>query len=389
MSVFELRRLGRSLGAGLALVGASCERSSDVAPPSPAPVESSAARGLATATAFDLVPAPEGAVLAWALAGSSTLRLARYDTDGNPTSGAVARVPGVGPGVADLALAASESDVALAWSEPASSEGKLRAAWVAGDNASRTFELGPGFHAGGAARGGLALVARDRGALLLARGLAAGCADERERECSAFQFFELGPDAARATGLSLTVPSPCASHSAQLVSARRSATGIAGPFEYGICAGPPGASGLTVFSIQPNPAYAAAEEALAGCTPLGAARFGGEATFVGVCAGQRRAVSVPLDGGPLVARDLDQRGLICNASGALLRFGSGWLRPNEPLGNLELLLNDDLAPPGARAVWAGAALLVAQTRGEQLSLSRFACRQSRLVQLDAARDAGD
>jgi len=144
-----------------------------------------------------------------------------------------------------------------------------------------------------------------------------------------------------------------------------------------------------VFSIQPNPAYAAAEEGLAGCAPLGAGRFGGEATFVGVCGGQRRSVSVPVEGGALVARNLEERGLICNAAGAMLRFGGGWLRPIEPLGRLELLLNDDLAPPGARAVWTGAALLVARALDGRLSLSRYGCRGTQLVQLDALRDAGD
>jgi len=38
---------------------------------------------------------------------------------------------------------------------------------------------------------------------------------------------------------------------------------------------------------------------------------------------------------------------------------------------------------------SGAALLVAQLRDERLSLSRFGCRESALIQLDAPRDAGD
>jgi hypothetical protein len=186
----------------------------------------------------------------------------------------------------------------------------------------------------------------------------------------------------------LTVPNPCAAHSAQLVAGRRAASGEAGPFEYAICAGPTGASALTVFSIQPSPAYAAAEEALAGCAPLGAGRFGGEATFVAACGAQRRSVSVPADGGALVARNLDVRGLGCNASGPLLRFGNGWLRPSEPLGRLELLLNDDLAPPGARAVWTGAALLVAQASDGRLSLRRYGCRDTQLLELDPPAQGG-
>jgi hypothetical protein len=379
-------RLALSLPLALGLSG--CERPSDVTPP-PAPVEASPSRRLATPTAFDLAPAPGGAVLAWAAAGSDRLQWTRFDADSHPLSGEGALVPigGAGAAVADLALAAIGSDVALAWSEASADQATLRAAWSSSDGAARSFDLGASFPGAGASRGGLALVGRERGALLLARGREAPCSDARERACSAFHFFEIAPDAARPTGLSLTVPNPCAAHSAQLVSAqpasaRGAASGEAGPFEYAICAGGAGASALTVFSIQPSPAYAAAEEALAGCTPLGAGRFGGEATFVGACGAQRRSVSVPADGGALVVRNLDERGLICNASGPLLRFGNGWLRPREPLGRLELLLDDDLAPAGARAVWTGAALLVAQASDGQLSLRRYGCRHTQLLELD-------
>jgi len=400
MSCLALGRAGDgawrtlALALALALPGPSCERPSEVKPP-PAPVEESPSRQLATPTAFDLAPAPDGAVLAWAAAGSARLQWTRFDADGQPVGGegAHAQVAGVRAAVADLTLAAIGSDVALAWSEASAASATLRAAWFSSDGAARTFELGATLPAEGASRGALALVGREPGALLLARGLEAPCDDARERACSAFHFFEIAPDAARPTGLSLTVPNPCAAHSAQLVSAQRvtaqrGASGEAGPFEYAICAGLAGASALTVFSIQPSPAYAAAEEALAGCAPLGAGRFGGEATFVGTCGGQRRSVSVSVDGGALVARNLDERGLICNSGGALLRFGNGWLRPREPLGRLELLLNDDLAPAGARAVWTGSVLLVAQAGDGRLSLRRYGCRNTQLLELDAPRDAG-
>jgi hypothetical protein len=372
----------------LAIGLAGCERPGDVTPP-PAPVEAIRSRQLATPTAFDLAPTPGGAVLAWATAGSGRLQWMRFDADSQPVGeGALAPVGSAGTAVADLTLVAVGADLALAWSDASGARATLRAAWSSSDGAARTFELGASLPGDGALRGALALVGRERGALLLARGLEAPCSDARDRACSAFHFFEIAPDAARPTGLSLTVPNPCAAHSAQLVSARRTASGEAGPFEYAICAGPEGASALTVFSIQQSPAYAAAEEALAGCAPLGAGRFGGEATFVATCGGERRSVSVPAAGGALIARNLDERGLSCNAGGALLRFGNGWLRPGEPLGGLELLLNDELAPAGARAVWTGAALLVAQASGGRLLLRRFGCRHSQLIELEALRDAG-
>lgn len=368
---------------------AGCERPSEATPP-PAPHEPAPARSLATATAFDLAAAAGGAVLAWAAAGAGTLQLRRFDAEGDPVgeAGGLTAIDGAGSAVADVALAAIGSDVALAWSETSTAPGALRAAWIPSAGPARTFELGATFRSDDANRGALALVGRERSATLLARGLEAPCNDARESACSAFRFFEISADAARPTGLSLAVPAPCAANSAQLVPPRRVAGGESGAFEYAICAGGAGASGLTVFSIQSSPAYASAEEALAGCTPLGAGRFGGEATFVGACGGQWRSVSVSLDAGGLVARDLDPRGLVCNARGALLRFGGGWLRPDEPLGRLELLLDDDLAPAGARAVWTGRALLVARPIDGRLSVRRFGCREAQLVELDAPRDAG-
>jgi hypothetical protein len=381
-----------ALALPLALTVSACERPNEAVPSeaaASAPLEPGLARALATPTAFDLAPAPDGAVLAWAERGGGRLQLLRFDREGEVVGGgqAASHIAGVGESAADVALTAVGADVALAWREASAAGATVHAAWLSADGVARRFELAA--TAPGSGRGDLALVGRDRGALLLSRGLDVPCSDARERSCSAFQFFEIGPDAARPTGLGLTVPEPCAAHSAQLVSARRGANGEAGPFEYAICAGPAGASALTVFSIQPSPAYAAAEEGLAGCTPLGAGRFGGEATFVGVCGGQRRSVSVPLDGGALVARNLDERGLVCSPSGALLRFGNGWLRPSEPLGRLELLSSDDLAPEGARAVWTGSALLVAQASAGRLALRRHACRDSRLLELGAPRDAGD
>jgi len=88
MSLAALRPLGSSLAASLALASAGCERSADSAPSPPAAVEPASRHGLATPTAFDLAPAPDGAVLAWAAAGGGTLRTTRFDADGQPSGNA-------------------------------------------------------------------------------------------------------------------------------------------------------------------------------------------------------------------------------------------------------------------------------------------------------------
>ncbi|HWO10295.1 MAG TPA: hypothetical protein VNN80_12465, partial [Polyangiaceae bacterium] len=201
---------------------------------------------------------------------------------------------------------------------------------------------------------------------------------------------ERGP---RPTGLSLAVPQPCASQAAQLAP-RGGTRGLgadeAGPFEYAVCSLAPASSALTIFSIRPSPAYATAREVFAGCTPLGAARFAGDAAFVASCEGERRIARVDRESGALSVESLEPRGLVCGAGGASLRLGSGWLRPSEPLGGLELLLGEDLAPAGSRAIWAGEALLVARWAADgTLALARHACRGAALVELDdAARGRG-
>jgi hypothetical protein len=94
------------------------------------------------------------------------------------------------------------------------------------------------------------------------------------------------------------------------------------------------------------------------------------------------------DGGAAIVESLEPRGLVCGAAGANVRLGAGWLRLTEPLGSLELLLGDDLAPPGTRAVWAGAVLLVARpTAAGVLALTRHACQGTALVELGDAPDA--
>jgi hypothetical protein len=132
-----------------------------------------------------------------------------------------------------------------------------------------------------------------------------------------------------------------------------------------------------------------AEEVFAGCTPLGAARFAGDAAFVASCAGERRWARIDHDTGTLRVETLEPRGLVCGAAGANVRLGAGWLRPSEPLGGLELLLGEDLAPEGSRAIWAGSALLVARPTPEgALALTRHVCRGAALVEVGDGPDAG-
>ena len=368
----------------LTSVALGCSRQETPPAPAVAPVQ---ARALAAPAAFDLVPTPDGAALAWASREAPFLVIERFDRVG--VQSRAARVP-VGSSVAEVGLAAPGPDLALGWIETRAEHASVRAAWI-GAAEPQIFDLGAAASGAGERRGSLALAARAEGATLLARGLDTPCGDAAASACVGFQFFSVEASGARATGLPLTVPSPCDSRAAQLVAAPVSARpdAVAGQrFEYAVCSRAHAEPALTVFSIQSSPAYAMADEVLRGCEPLGAGRFAGRGAFVAACEKERRMATVAADGVSWETTRLGVRGLVCSASGAALRMGSEWLRLSEPLGNLELLLDDALAPPGSRAVWTGAALLVASADDGRLRLRRHVCRSTALYEESATTDAG-
>jgi hypothetical protein len=381
----RLQRLGF---VALALVACSRRADEAVAPPDPIPAAAHF-RELASPTAFELAPAPTGALLAWVRRGAGRVELERWDQAARSEGAArAARGPSVGREAADLVAVATEGGVALAWSETGGRGVAAKAAWIPPEGAAQTYDLGPASRPPVPSRGGLALAARGDGALLFARGTDIACVDASEEGCVAFNFFQLTAGGVAPAGIPLSVPSPCDSQAAQLNLESRGAASSAGAFDYAVCSNARGAPALTIFSIRTDPAYAMSREAFTGCTPLGAARFGGQAAFVATCGKYRRLALADARTGELGVQDGDERGLICRGGSALVRFGATWLRLVEPLGRLELLLSDDTSPPGSRAVWTGRALLVARADGARLGLSRYVCRDSSLEQSPADADAG-
>jgi hypothetical protein len=378
--------------AFVVLVLLGCSRRVDDAAPAEPPVATPRYRELASSTAFELAPAPTGALLAWVRRGDARVQLewldgsARLQGRPRPAPG-----PSVGLGVADLVAVATDSGVALAWSEASEAGGaSARAAWVSADGAAQTHELGAASRAVVPSRGGLALAARGDGALVFARGADVACVDASDEACVAFNFFQLSAAGIAPAGIPLSVPSPCDSQAAQLNLEYRGAGSPPGAFDYAVCSNVRGSSSLTIFSIRTSPAYAMSREAFTGCTPLGAARFGGQAAFVAACGKYRRLAMADARTGELDVQEGEERGLICRGGAALVRFGSTWLRLVEPLGRLELLLSEALSPPGSRAVWTGQALAVARIADAKLVLSRYGCEDGDggVVELPVDTDAG-
>jgi hypothetical protein len=75
------------------------------------------------------------------------------------------------------------------------------------------------------------------------------------------------------------------------------------------------------------------------------------------------------------AEYLDLRGLrlACKNGVATVHAASLDLTLDEPRSALTPLLPVALAPPGARAVWAGRALVIATSFAARLRLARYAC----------------
>jgi hypothetical protein len=238
------------------------------------------------------------------------------------------------------------------------------------------------------ARGNVALAPRADGVLAVVRGEPQPCAEGSAGPCFDLRFYRLEPGGRVEAGLTLAVPAACEARAIQLVSARDEGGEREPRFDYAVCTTSPQGSTVTVFSIQPERQYALAERAFEGCTPLGAARFAGAATFVARCGAERRMASAGEGDSPLRVQDLHERGLVCSGDAARLRFGSRWLRLKEPMGGLELVLDADLAPAGASVVWTGAALLVARVEAGVLRVAKYVCTGSELRELANPLTAG-
>ncbi len=366
------------LAAALCL---ACSRAETRAAPAPAD------RGLtlASPTAFALRATASGALLGWISGAPSVLSLARFDAGAELVGPVVSSPIDVAPSLRDLSLVESEATTWLVWSEAEPPGAKARAAAVAGAQPPQVFDLGAAWSGSASeARGNLALGELAGGALALGRGASVPCADAPLEQCFAFHFYELSAAGVRETGVPLSVPVPCSAQAAQLVTARpRSLRGVdSDAFEYAICTRAGDGPVLTVFSIERDRKYAAAQRVLPGCAPLGAGRFAGQSSFVAECGADRRMARLVDPDRPPRVDDISIRGLVCEAGQARIRLGDEWLGLAAPVDHLELLVGDDLAPRGASAVWTGRTLLVATAESDGLAVVRYACHGSRLERIE-------
>ena len=338
----------------------------------PSPAGSVAPLGrLATPTAFELTASAAGATLVWAPAERTTAALFKRELDASgafqaPTDVAVGSA-NVSGEVADLALSWVGARLGLAWLERSGATARVRATWAGASSAP--FELGAAWAGPRSSRGNVVMAARGDKGLVFARGGEAACIELGRHGCFGFGFHELDASHAVATGLPMSVPVPCTDNSAALAV-------VGERFHYGVCTETAGRPVTTLFSIQHEPEYARADPLLEGCTPAGTFVWHGAAWLVGDCAGGRRAARIGED--PQEFLDLHGSRLECRSGRMRIRAPSLDLPLDEPRAGLASLLPADVAQAGARAVWAGRALLIATSFAEQLRLTRRTCNGDRI-----------
>jgi hypothetical protein len=361
-------------GCGKPSAGEPAPSASSSLPPTPHLITTD---DLSSPSAFELVARPDGLRLFWA----STQRtpgwlfeadLAQDGTPRQPPRPVPLPAHTLGK-VTDLSATMVGEQLALGWVEQSKDEARAVATVLAGTDAPILLDLGPAAVSADSARGNLVIAAeeaRDR-ALLMWRGLSAPCVTPQEAPCVGFTFRRLRAGAAEPTGLPLSVPVPCASHSVEL-------SVSAGRFHYGVCTREGADPVTTMFTIQYEPEYARAEPLLKGCLPLGTLDVGGVPWLVGDCHGRRKAVPVPLNDEQVQPDPIDALSISCTPERALFRQGRFSLTLREPRANLQAILPANMLPNGARAGWTGKSLVVAYLALSRLTTRSFACKAGTL-----------
>ncbi len=321
---------------------------------------------LASPTAFDLIASFDGAKLVWAARGDSFEVLEQpLAKDGRFKGGAARLAVGAARGRAtDLVAAQLDRGVAVAWVEQLGDEARASALLSDARGASQIADLGAAWPTTTVHRGNLALAAARDYALVFLRGTEEPCS-EGQRQCFGFGLYRLEAEGAlNARGLPLSVPVPCSEYSTLL-------SIVEGRWHYAVCTLAESSPVTTLFNIQFEPEYAAAEQLLAGCRPLGLFEHEQDVWLSADCAGRRKVIRG--SGAQRTTHDLSGLVFDCGSGQPRLRAGDFELGLGPPRAGVHALLGPPWVPARARAVWTGQALVVAAEQGGSVRLTRYAC----------------
>jgi len=344
-----------------------------------------APRDLFAAAAFAIAPVEDGVLLVWGepRAGDPGVRAALLSPLGEPRADDF-RLSDDLP--IELDAVAEGARAAAAWVAQPSTPGlELRA----------VAALGAGSHFGPARDFGLVepLAAPLRGRIALSNGAdgafylshrapSAPCALV-EGTCARVRRDRVDTAASVRGDDPLEVPGPC---EPLVVGSVR----VDGTWFSALCHEERDASGqlaprATVYAIRPAIALAAANQVLVGCRPRALAPTAGGAALVADCPEGRSVAWQDELGRPLgEIRGADFE-VACAGRPVLRAVGEAEMLEvplTAAVGRIEGLLPAALALDHARAVWSGAAILVATPRrsvdGLELVLDRYACEDGRL-----------
>lgn len=353
------------------------------APRATTPAAIAAGRVPAGATAFDLALFADGALLVWGAphASGGGIWLQILDARG-AARGPARRVAQTDAGgeVLELAATGIGSKLGAAWIESNASESRTRGLLLAPSETTppEPTRIATGSPIAEPSRSHLAVAASAEGRMrVLYADAPTKCVEPASGPCIGYGFREIGEGARALAGQWLAVPQPCA-HGAPSLTAR------ADRLYYAVCSTNEGQANTVAYSINVQTEYARADEVLHGCDPLGMLVLddGDGALLVADCNGVRRAVELTLAPRPPIERTLSEREVSCDGGLPNVRASEFSLVLHGARERLESVLPDELAPPGARAVWTGRALLIAHPAPGGIELVSLACKAGSLRVVD-------
>lgn len=360
------------------LVAVACKREPPRPAPEPARPAAFGAGRVAGAAAFDLVSTTGGPLLIWAQPREQGGALQAQALDAlGLARGSSRRIaqPAAGAEVGEIAAAALDAQVGVAFIERDASETRTRALLYTSSDAQPpeliAIASSPVDRARG--RGSLAATATngDTFRILYPAGKA-DCVESGQQACIGFGFRELGPGAREPGRPWLSVPEPCPEGAASVAS-------LPGRWFYAVCTWSHDAPSTMAYSINVDTYYARADEVLRGCTPLGMIAIDSDTLLLGAdCSAMRRAAQLTRDMKPATEIALDDVRVVCDGERASIS-ATGWsLALDAPRDRLEVVLPPAIAPTGSRAIWTGVALLVAHRQNDALELRRYVCARGSL-----------
>lgn len=360
------------------LAAAACKRESPAPAAEPVRPAPFAAGRVACAAAFDLVSTAGGPMLIWARPRQQGGALFAQSLDAlGLARGASRRIaePAAGSEVGEIAAAALDAQVGIAFIERDASETRTRALLYMPSDAQPPEPIAIAASPADRARGRGSLAATttngDTFRILYPAGKA-DCVESGQQACIGFGFRELGPGAREPGRPWLSVPQPCPEGAASVSS-------LPGRWFYAVCTWSHDAPSTMAYSINVDTYYARADEVLRGCTPLGMLAIDADTLLLGAdCSAMRRAAQLTRDMKPATEIALDDVRVVCDGERASIS-ATGWsLVLDTPRDRLEVVLPAAIAPTGSRAIWTGVALLVAHRQNDALELRRYVCARGSL-----------